>query len=346
MVIQSTSRSVAKEDESSEGADQFDLTKLRLDQSFAETAGVKKLLTTVPVRKPNRQDFIRVHEGENYRMDAVYGATRYVSRSSRNSIRAIDWSQQEFGIAAALSGDQAMQEAYLSGDCYLHFAKQAGAVPEDATKHSHGPTRELFKACILGVQYGTEAQSLAARIGRPPIVARDLLRAHRDTYRTFWRWSDAALDYAMLRGSLYTVFGWHVRVGNNPNPRSLRNFPMQANGAETNEPYGAFANFHRTRTHVNRRSDLGSCAIPKCSVRDITITLALRVNCHVTLVALLILTLPPCEQALSTIISTYFKLVIARWRPAAQHGIFFKMRNRSLFCPKLHAAVSMATPGN
>ena len=71
MVIQSTSRSVAKEDESSEGADQFDLTKLRLDQSFAETAGVKKLLTTVPVRKPNRQDFIRVHEGENYRMDAA-----------------------------------------------------------------------------------------------------------------------------------------------------------------------------------------------------------------------------------------------------------------------------------
>jgi hypothetical protein len=144
----------------------------------------------------------------------------------------IDWSQQEFGIAAALSGDQAMQEAYLSGDCYLHFAKQAGAVPEDATKQSHGPARELFKACILGVQYGMEAQSLAARIGRPPIVARDLLRTHRETYRTFWRWSDAALDYTMLRGSLHTVFGWLVHIGDDSNPRSLRNFPMQANGAE------------------------------------------------------------------------------------------------------------------
>ena len=144
----------------------------------------------------------------------------------------IDWSQQEFGIAAALSGDQAMQEAYLSGDCYLYFAKQAGAVPADATKQAHGPTRELFKACILGVQYGMEAQSLAARIGRPPIVARDLLRAHCETYRTFWRWSDAALDHAMLHGNLYTVFGWHIHIGDDPNPRSLRNFPMQANGAE------------------------------------------------------------------------------------------------------------------
>jgi DNA polymerase I len=144
----------------------------------------------------------------------------------------IDWSQQEFGIAAALSGDLAMQAAYTSGDPYLAFAKQAGALPQDATKETHGPTRELFKQCVLAVQYGMEADSLASRIGQPPVVARDLLRAHRETYRTFWRWSDAAVDHAMLMGSLHTVFGWHIHVGENPNPRSLRNFPMQANGAE------------------------------------------------------------------------------------------------------------------
>src|SRR5262249_30685893 len=50
--------------------------------------------------------------------------------------------------------------------------------------------------------------------------------------RAFWRWSDAVVDYAMLTGSLHTVFGWHVHVRESPNPRSLRNFPMQANGAE------------------------------------------------------------------------------------------------------------------
>ena len=41
---------------------------MRLDQSFAETVGVKKLLTTVPVRKPNRQDFVRVHPDPAYRL--------------------------------------------------------------------------------------------------------------------------------------------------------------------------------------------------------------------------------------------------------------------------------------
>jgi len=50
-------------------ADPYDLSNLRLSQSFTETAGVKKLLTTVPVRKPHKQDFVRVHPSEDYRAD-------------------------------------------------------------------------------------------------------------------------------------------------------------------------------------------------------------------------------------------------------------------------------------
>lgn len=46
----------------------FDPATLRLDQAFADTVGVKKLLTTVPVRKPNRQDFVRVHPDPQYRL--------------------------------------------------------------------------------------------------------------------------------------------------------------------------------------------------------------------------------------------------------------------------------------
>ena len=148
------------------------------------------------------------------------------------AVAYIDWSQQEFGIAAALSGDAAMQAAYRSGDPYLAFAKQAGAVPADATRKTHEPTRELFKQCVLAVQYGMEAKSLALRIGQPPVVARDLLRAHREAYRKFWRWSDAVVDQAMLHGAIWTVFGWPLYAGEQPNPRSLRNFPMQGNGAE------------------------------------------------------------------------------------------------------------------
>jgi hypothetical protein len=144
----------------------------------------------------------------------------------------IDWKQQEFGIGAALSGDGAMQAAYQTGDPYLAFAKQARAVAEDATRETHEQQRELYKQCALAVQYGMGASSLALWIAQPEIVARDLLRAHRQIYSRFWRWSDAAVDLAMLHGELWTRFGWHIHVADSPNPRSLRNFPMQANGAE------------------------------------------------------------------------------------------------------------------
>jgi len=147
-------------------------------------------------------------------------------------IAQIDWSQQEFGIAAALSGDAAMQDAYRSGDPYLAFGKQAGVIPADATKKTHGDQRQLFKACVLGLQFGMGAETLAFRIGQPLIVARDLIRMHRETYSTFWRWSDAAVDTAMLTGSLHTAFGWHIHVDADTKPRTLRNFPMQANGSD------------------------------------------------------------------------------------------------------------------
>jgi hypothetical protein len=48
--------------------DPFDPESLRLDQNFVEGAAVKKLLTTVPVRKPGQQDFIRVHPDPAWRL--------------------------------------------------------------------------------------------------------------------------------------------------------------------------------------------------------------------------------------------------------------------------------------
>jgi hypothetical protein len=148
------------------------------------------------------------------------------------AVAYVDWSQQEFGIGASLSGDAAMMEAYRSGDPYLAFARQAGRVPPDGNRETHGAERDLCKACVLGVQYGMEAESLARRIGKPPAYARELLRLHRETYPAFWRWSDGAESHAMLFGWLPTVFGWMLRVGPDANPRSLRNFPCQANGSE------------------------------------------------------------------------------------------------------------------
>lgn len=148
------------------------------------------------------------------------------------AVAYIDYSQQEFGIAAALSGDENMKQAYRSGDPYLTFAKQAGAAPADATKETHKTVRDQFKATVLGVQYGMGPDALAQRIDQPVARARQLLALHRQTYPRYWAWSESAVAHAMLRGALHTVFGWKVHAGPDANPRSLANFPMQGNGAE------------------------------------------------------------------------------------------------------------------
>jgi hypothetical protein len=166
----------------------------------------------------------------------IFGPARWIRGLIKpepgQAIAHVDWEQQEFGIGAALSGDVAMMKAYQSGDPYLAFGKQARRIPPDGTKDTHDAERNLFKQCSLGVQYGQGAESLAGRIERSPAHARELLRLHRETYPGFWSWSDGALDHAMLLNRIHTVFGWTLHVGRDVNPRSIRNFPCQANGAE------------------------------------------------------------------------------------------------------------------
>jgi hypothetical protein len=46
----------------------FDPAGLRLDQSYLQHQGAKKLLTEVPVRKPGKQEFVRTHPSPDYRL--------------------------------------------------------------------------------------------------------------------------------------------------------------------------------------------------------------------------------------------------------------------------------------
>jgi hypothetical protein len=152
------------------------------------------------------------------------------------AIAYIDWSSQEIAVAGALSGDNALWEAYASGDPYIAFAKQAGLVPPDATKKSHSDVRNACKAIVLGVNYGMGPESIAAQSGIHIDSARQLLRLHRDTYRVFWRWAEENVDRVLLGFPLETVFGWriHFPPGSNVdvNARSILNWPMQSHGAE------------------------------------------------------------------------------------------------------------------
>ena len=166
----------------------------------------------------------------------VFGPARWMRGLIRPpegwGLAYVDFSSQEIAIAAAFSGDERMMAGYAIGDPYLAFAKAARLVPPDATKATHPAIRDRCKAIVLGIGYGMAAESMAARAGILPCEARELLRLHRDTYRQFWRWSDAIVSASLLTGSMTSVFGWKRRIGREPNARSLMNWPMQAGGAE------------------------------------------------------------------------------------------------------------------
>ena len=54
--------------------DPLDLSRLRLNQDFIASAGVRKVITTIPCRRPGKQEFVRVHPDPSFR--APFGMIR------------------------------------------------------------------------------------------------------------------------------------------------------------------------------------------------------------------------------------------------------------------------------
>jgi hypothetical protein len=148
------------------------------------------------------------------------------------AIAYIDYSSQEVWIAAALSGDRDLFAVLYDRDIYLDLAVRAGIAPAGATKATHEPVRNMCKTAMLGTRYGMQSVSLAQQTGLHEIEARNLLRTLEAAYPVYAEWAERETDLAQLRGWQSTVFGWLRHVGAEASPPSLRNYPMQAGGAE------------------------------------------------------------------------------------------------------------------
>lgn len=157
-----------------------------------------------------------------------------------------DFASQEFIVAAALSNDDSMIKAYDSKDPYLYFAKLAGAVPWDGTKQEYGKERDLFKAIVLGLQYGLGVKKLSIQLTHQMKrevtwqETNELVNKHKQAFPTFWNWA-ADIDYHYFERNNPIIMGhnmsdlyseeskgdlWCVGI-DNPNPLSIKNVPVQ-----------------------------------------------------------------------------------------------------------------------
>jgi hypothetical protein len=208
----------------------------------------------------------------------IFGAASWmrhlVQPPPGHAISYIDWSNQEFAIAAYLSGDPVMIRAYESGDPYVYFGKFTGAFPVNAIPPGSTPTeaaqvffeawddtRSLYKICVLSTQYFIGAESLSARIDRSIHMARELLRMHREAFRVYWRWVEDRITDSFEDLTQEGVFGWPVHVSDfNCKYKGVGNFFCQANGAEM------------MRLAANRTIAEGLCLC--CSLHDAFLIMA------------------------------------------------------------------------
>lgn len=157
---------------------------------------------------------------------------RFLIRPQPGSALAyLDWSSQEFAIAAHMSQDREMIRAYESGNPYLALAIKLGRAPIDATKESHPDVHQKFKIIVLSISYGRGKHGLAKTLRIPIAEASALLRGFWQTFKVYGRWRTLVQTMLFGKGRLWVWDGWQCKLGVDPNLRSVYNWPIQSTGA-------------------------------------------------------------------------------------------------------------------
>jgi DNA polymerase I-like protein with 3'-5' exonuclease and polymerase domains len=147
----------------------------------------------------------------------------------------LDWSAQEIGIAAALSGDRNLIDDYAR-DIYHALARLCGLTDDSdhvRWKKEHPEQRNRMKPLQLGINYGMGVRSLARGLDRHPLIAAGIIQRHQQRYPRFWQWRQDMVHDALLRRRMASHFtGWPLYLTHGVNRRTLFNFPMQSGGSE------------------------------------------------------------------------------------------------------------------
>ena len=150
-----------------------------------------------------------------------------------------DYSQIELRLLAHIADDEAMKQAFLSGeDIHTVTAAQVFGVPAEQV------TRQMrlhAKAVNFGIVYGISAFSLAQDIGVPVYEAKEYIETYFERFPGIRRYMDEVVKQAKERGYVETLM--HRRralpelTASNFNTRSFgervaRNMPIQGTAAD------------------------------------------------------------------------------------------------------------------
>ncbi len=167
------------------------------------------------------------------------GIRRMFVAGPGNVLVDADYSQIELRLLARISGDQAMKEAFLSGeDFHAVTASQVFGLPLEAVTHE---LRGRAKAVNFGIVYGISAFSLSQDIGVSQAEAKLYIDTYLAKYHGVREYMDATIAQAKEKGYVSTLFGRRRALpelhASNFNLRSFgervaRNMPIQGTAAD------------------------------------------------------------------------------------------------------------------
>jgi DNA polymerase-1 len=181
---------------------------------------------------PNLQAIpVRTELGRNIRTAFVAG--------KGNLLVSSDYSQQELRLAAVLSGDKGMIEAF-NKDEDIHVQTAAlvyGIKPEDVTKEQ----RYAAKAVNFGIMYGQGPHGLSATSGLEYGAAREFIAKYFEVRPKLREYIDSVKELARTQGYVETIMGRRRPTPDIHSPnfvvreaavRAAINMPLQGSAAD------------------------------------------------------------------------------------------------------------------
>ncbi len=166
----------------------------RIHTNFMQTVTATGRLSS---NNPNLQNIpIRSAKGREIRR-------AFVSRSPEYKLMAVDYSQIELRIIAALSGDKNMITAFREGkDIHAATAANVFSVSLDEVSRDQ---RSAAKAVNFGIIYGQSAFGLAQNLNISRTEAKTIIDAYFEQFGTIKKYMDDAISQAREVGYVETI---------------------------------------------------------------------------------------------------------------------------------------------
>lgn len=162
---------------------------------------------------PNFQQIPRL-EGDGKILEFRKEFRKALIPSDKNHyVVSIDFSQAELRVAATLSLDEILVQAYKSGiDLHYETAKEIyrkvrGKDLDSESEDVRKTWRQIAKSINFGFIYGMSAETLSDMFNLSEQEARVIHKSIQSRYKTYFKWGDKETEKAIRNGYIETPFG-------------------------------------------------------------------------------------------------------------------------------------------